>query len=52
MKAPSSEQWSLAPAIEYDWSTHFGVISGVWFTVAGRNAPAFANWVTAANFYF
>lgn len=52
MKAPSSEQWSLAPAIEYDWNIHFGVISGVWFTVAGRNAPEFANWITAANFYF
>jgi hypothetical protein len=52
MKAPSSEQWSLAPAIEYDWSTHIGIISGVWFTAAGRNSPVFANWATAANFYF
>lgn len=52
MKAPSSEQWSFAPAIEYDWNVHYGIISGVWFTGAGRNSPEFANWVTAVNFYF
>ncbi len=52
MQAPSLEQWSLAPEIENDWSTHIGVISGMWFTVAGCNTPAFADWVTTVNFYF
>ncbi len=49
---PSSEQFSLAPAIEYNWSANGGVITGVWFTVAGRNSEAFASYVTAAYVQF
>ncbi len=52
MKAPSSEAWSLAPAIEYDWNATIGIISGIWFSAAGRNSPAFANWLTAVNVNF
>lgn len=35
------DQISLAPALEYNFSKNFGVISGVWFTVAGKNTPQF-----------
>jgi hypothetical protein len=49
--APSSEQFSLAPAIEYNWSANFGLISGVWFSIAGRNTQAFANAILAINLY-
>lgn len=52
MKEPSSESWSLAPAIEYNWNQSVGVISGVWLTAAGRNSPAFANWTSAVNVNF
>jgi hypothetical protein len=45
-------QYSLAPAIEYNWNIDLGVISGVWFTFAGKNAEAFASWVTALNYYY
>ena len=48
---PSSEQFSLAPAIEYDFSAYVGVIAGVWFSVAGRNALDFASGVVAVNIY-
>jgi hypothetical protein len=48
---PSSDQWSLAPAIEYNWNAYVGIIAGVWFTVAGRNSPVFANAVVAINIY-
>ena len=48
---PSSESLSLAPAVEYNWSANYGVIAGVWFSVAGRNAPEFANAVIALNIY-
>ena len=48
---PSSEQWSLAPAIEYNWSPNLGLIAGVWFSAAGRNAPDFASGVVALNIY-
>lgn len=49
---PSLIQWSLAPAIEYNWSENGGVIVGSWFTVAGRNSGRFVNGVAAVNFYF
>jgi len=48
----SAAQFSLAPAIEYNWSAQLGVIAGAWFTVAGRNATDFINGVFAANYYF
>lgn len=38
---PVSQQISLAPAIEYNWSENFGMIGGVWFSLAGKNAPQF-----------
>lgn len=48
----SSIQYSMAPALEYNWSRDLGLISGVWFTFAGRNAQAFISWVTALNYYY
>ena len=51
MGGPSSEQISLAPAIEYNWNANYGVIAGVWFSVAGRNAEEFINGVIAINIY-
>lgn len=44
-------QFSLAPAIEYNYSNNIGVIAGVWFTVFGRNTDAFVSGVLAINFY-
>jgi hypothetical protein len=38
---PSSEQLSLAPALEYNFNQSVGLIAGCWFTLAGRNALAF-----------
>ncbi len=49
--SPSSEQLSLAPAIEYNWSDKLGVIAGCWFTVSGRNAGDFASAVIALNYF-
>ncbi|MBI2810792.1 MAG: hypothetical protein HYX67_08200 [Candidatus Melainabacteria bacterium] len=48
---PSSEQWSLAPALEYNWNTNIGIIAGPWFTFAGRNTLEFAQAVIAFNIY-
>jgi hypothetical protein len=47
----SSNQISLAPAIEYNFSQSVGIIGGCWFTVAGRNAPNFVSGVIAPNWY-
>lgn len=52
MTAPSNEQWSLAPAIEYNFSQTLGLIAGPWFTFAGRNSAQFASGVIALNMYF
>lgn len=48
---PSSESFSMAPAIEYCWSENFGIIGGAWLTVAGRNTDQFISWVIAINIY-
>lgn len=48
---PSSEQFSLAPAIEYNWSSTLGLIAGVWFSLAGRNTSEFVNAIIAINVY-
>jgi hypothetical protein len=47
----SSDQISLAPAIEYNFSENAGLIGGVWFTVAGRNTSDFYSYVIAFNWY-
>jgi len=41
--APSSDQFSLAPAIEYNVSDLGGFIGGVWFSPTGRNSPNFVS---------
>lgn len=48
---PSYEQFSLAPAIEYNWNKNLGLIGGVWFTLAGRNAAEFATGILSMNIY-
>ena len=35
------DQITLAPALEYNFSSNLGVIAGIWFTVAGKNTPQF-----------
>lgn len=35
------DQITLAPALEYNFSINYGVIAGVWFTIAGKNTPHF-----------
>lgn len=39
-RLPPSVSWNIAPAIEYNWSSRFGIIMGFSATVAGRNAAA------------
>ncbi len=49
---PSSEVFSLAPSLEYNWSTDLSVAWGAWFSIAGRNAEAFASGVFNVFYYF
>lgn len=49
---PSSEDFSLAPAIEYNFSKQLGLVGGVWFNVAGRNTHQFVNGMLSFVAYF
>ncbi len=51
MSRAQDARFSLAPALEYNWSRNWGVIGGVWFTYAGRNLPEFISGVLALNYY-
>lgn len=48
---PLSQQLSLAPGIEYNFSAKCGLLGGAWFTVAGRNSSQFLSWVIAFNYF-
>lgn len=48
---PSSEQFSIAPGIEYNWNAYVGIIGGVWLSFAGRNASDFWTGIIAINIY-
>lgn len=47
----SSVQYSIAPAIEYNWSRAIGIIIGPWFTIGGRNSIQFFSGVFAFSYY-
>lgn len=39
----SSDNFSLAPAIEYNWNDSFGLVTGVQFSIYGRNSFNFVS---------
>jgi hypothetical protein len=41
--APSNDNLSCAPAIEYNPSDYLGFLAGVWFTITGRNSGDFVS---------
>ncbi len=49
---PSSEQLSFAPAIEYNFSSDFGIIAGCWFTALGRNSTEFRSAVIEFDYTY
>lgn len=48
----SVAEFSLAPAVEYNFSAHLGLIAGVWFAVKGRDASDFITSMIALNTYW
>lgn len=46
------DEFTLTPAIEYNFSENYGVIAGIWFTVAGKNTPVFATPMIMFNAYW
>ena len=43
--------YTLAPAVEYNWNENLGIITGVWFTVAGKQISKFYSYIFAVNWY-
>lgn len=48
----SSDNISISPAIEYNFTENYGLIAGSWLSVAGRNSLNFTSGVIAFNAYF
>ena len=44
-------EFSLAPALEYNWNANLGVIGGAWFSFAGRDSSYFRSAIIAINYY-
>jgi hypothetical protein len=49
---PSNDNLSLAPAIEYNWNGSFGLVTGVQFSVYGRNSFNFVSGQFSVYYYF
>ncbi len=50
--APSSESFSIAPAIEYNPTHSLGILAGGWVALTGRNADRFAAGIITATYYW
>jgi len=48
---PSNLSFSIAPAIQYNFSSSLGIIAGTWITFAGKSTPHFFSGVIAINYY-
>jgi hypothetical protein len=44
-------QFSLAPALEYNFSENLGIIGGVWFSISGPADAQYTSYVLALNYY-
>jgi hypothetical protein len=49
---PFNDQFSLAPALEYNPNANLSYLVGVWFTVWGRNSFNFASGVFSVEYIF
>jgi hypothetical protein len=50
ISTPSSDSFSMAPAIEYNFNEDLGVIAGVWFTISGRDSRDFVSGVVSLSY--
>lgn len=52
VKDPSSELFNMAPSLQYDYTNNLGIISGVWFSLKGRNAVQFLDGIISFEVYY
>ncbi|WP_367607180.1 hypothetical protein [Legionella sp. W05-934-2] len=43
---------SIAPAMEYNWNEHIGIIIGQWLTITGKDTVDFTSTVVALNIFW
>ncbi len=48
----ASYLWTIAPAIEYNFNTNWGIIVGPVFTIAGKNSADLLSLVGAVNMFY
>lgn len=46
------QEFSMAPAIEYNFTSNYGIIAGAWFSTKGKDAPDFISTVIAFNAFW
>ncbi|HSX03307.1 MAG TPA: hypothetical protein VLG76_01110 [Rhabdochlamydiaceae bacterium] len=46
---PFNDNFSLLPALEYNWNENLGVIAGIWFSPWGRNSLQFVGGVATVT---
>lgn len=46
------QEITLAPAIEYNFSEHYGILAGCWFIPRGKNTTDFISGIIAFNAYW
>jgi hypothetical protein len=51
LRNPGAIQYSIAPAIEYNFNANLGIIAGPWITLAGKDANKFYTGVISLNYY-
>ena len=50
--SPGSQNWSVAPAIEFNLNEKFGALVGAWFSLTGRNSSAFVAGLASFTWLF
>jgi hypothetical protein len=51
-RGAGGHQTSIAPALEYNFNEHLGIIGGVWFPINGPRAGQFTSYTLAINYYY
>jgi hypothetical protein len=49
---PAGQNWSVAPAIEFNLNSNFGALAGAWFSLGGRNSTGFVSGVFSFTYLF
>lgn len=49
---PGGDSVSLAPALEFNFTSSLGIIGGIWFSVTGPHASKFTTGAIAVNYFF